>query len=98
MPGLSQYNPQRLTPRPGEEGILEPGRDPRNPALANNRLSDQDNANLDAMLRNLDTGAAAPGTLGATRPAMPEPQAQGQNPWLQWLMQYIQSKQQGQPR
>lgn len=58
-----------------------------------------DNANLDAMLQNIDSGSMVPGTMGQSREAMPQPAAQGSNPWLQWLMQYLQSKQpQGQPR
>lgn len=83
MPGLSQYQNAAM--------------DPRSPALANNPMSDQDNANLDAMLRNIDSGVAAPSNLGESRAVMPQPAAQSQNPWLEWLMKYMQSKQQGAP-
>ena len=75
--------------------------DPRSRALANNRMSDQDSAGLDQMLSNIDSGAAMPGTMGESRAVMPQPAAQGQAPWLQWLMQYLQGQQtqpQGQPR
>lgn len=78
MPGLSSYAPG--------------AQDPRNPALANNRMSDQDNAGLDQMLRNIDSGASAPSTLDQARREVPS-QGQASNPWLQWLMQYLQSKQ-----
>ena len=88
------YSPpvKEMPPMPG---LSQYAPDPRNPALANNRMSDQDNANLDAMLRRMDSGAIAPGTLGQTREAMPQPATQGANPWLEWLMKYLQSKQQG---
>lgn len=86
MPGLSQYQSAGLSSDPRD------AMDTRNPALARNRMSDQDSAGLDAMLRNLDSGAAAPGTLGQNQQAMPQPAAQGNNPWLQWLMQYMQTK------
>jgi hypothetical protein len=57
--------------------------------------------NIDEALQRVDAGAPT-GTLPEARQAMPQPQAQGSNPWLQWLMQYMQTKQgqqpQGQPR
>lgn len=83
MPGLSSYRFQGLSPRP------EDAADPRSPMLANNQLGDRDNANLDDMLRRLDAGQVAPGNLGETRGAMPTPEAQAQNPWLEYLMQYL---------
>lgn len=49
--------------------------------------------NIDEALQRVDQGAPT-GTLPQARQAMPQPQAQGQNQWLQWLMQYMQSKQQ----
>lgn len=93
MPGLSQYRFEGMSPNPRDAA------DPRSPAFANNTLSDQDNQNLDAMLRNIDSGAAAPSNMGESRAILPQPANQN-NPWLQWLMQYLQSKQQrqGQPR
>lgn len=86
MPGLSQYQFEGMSSNPRDAA------NPRNPAFASNTMSDQDSAGLDAMLRNLDSGAAAPGTLGQNQQAMPQPAAQGNNPWLQWLMQYMQTK------
>lgn len=91
MPGLSQYRFEGMSPNPRDAA------DPRSSTFANNTLSDSDNANLDAMLRNLDTGAAAPGNMGESRATLPQPASQD-NPWLKWLMGYLQSKQQGQPR
>jgi hypothetical protein len=89
MPGLSQYKFAGMSSDPRDAA------DPRNPALARNRMSDQDSAGLDQMLQNIDTGATAPSNMGESRATLPQPAAQDQNPWLQWLMQYLQTK--GQP-
>src|SRR5690349_12512726 len=85
MPGLSSYQYQGLSARP-EDSV-----DPRNPAFASNQLSNQDNQNLDTMLQRLDSGAAAPANMGESRATMPQPAAQS-NPWLEWLMKYLQGQ------
>lgn len=64
-------------PRPDEQPTYEAGAQPQN---------------MDTMLSQLDSGQLAPGTLGQTREAMPPQPQQGNNQWLQWLMQYLQSK------
>jgi hypothetical protein len=89
MPGLSQYQFAGLSPD------VRDAQNPRNPALASNTMSERDSAGLDQMLQNIDTGAAAPSNMGESRATLPQPAAQDQNPWLQWLMQYLQTK--GQP-
>lgn len=86
----SRYNTRQEGPPPGAPPVEVPY------SVDRSELAGAQPQNIDQMLQNLDTGAAAPGTFGQTREAMP-PQ-QGQNPWLAWLMKYLQSKQQTQGR
>lgn len=89
MPGLSQYQFAGMSPNPRD------AQNPRNPALANHTMSAQDNAGLDEMLKNLDSGQAAPSNLSQARQTMGPGTGQQGNPWMQWLQQFVQQFGQG---